>query len=523
MSASRARAAEPAARRKARLAALPPLTLATLCTIPAHAGEWIPSLRVDGRATLTDNVRLAPDGREKTDLVLQATPEIGLRRSGARSFALIEYRPSLYVYTSDLDNSTVRHRLNSLLQVEAVENFFYVEARALASDSFFSPFAPGTWDDVADVDNRLQNWSFGLSPWIQGVLRGGYRYLVRNDNYWTSTDRSSLPGQFDTRLHARLDSPDAGRFFWSADYDYHQADYELAPSFYEQEARLIGNYRLGPDLTINARVGYETNDYTVDDYSGSIYGGGLTWTPTPRTRVSGFAEHRFFGTGYQALLFHRTRITSWRLRGSRDTRTYRDQVFALPAGDTRELLDATFSSRIPDPIEREQAVEDFLASSGLPPSLNGPLSFYTNRVYLANRVDASAGLFGVRNALTFALFYRDNEPITPSGEDVIPEVFAFSNRLKQRGGVLTVSHNLSARSAITASVRRTYSESTELIASEITQIDATEDVFRLTYNQLLTPKTSAAAGLRWVEFDTERPNSSYDEHAVFVAISHRFY
>jgi uncharacterized protein (PEP-CTERM system associated) len=138
-------------------------------------------------------------------------------------------------------------------------------------------------------------------------------------------------------------------------------------------------------------------------------------------------------------------------------------------------------------------------------------------------VDASAGLFGVRNALTFALFYRDNEPITPSGEEVIPEVFAFSNRLKQRGGVLTVSHNLSARSAITASVRRTYSESTELIASELTQIDATEDVFRLTYNQLLTPKTSAAAGLRWVEFDTERPNSSYDEHAVFVAISHRFY
>jgi uncharacterized protein (PEP-CTERM system associated) len=137
MSASPARAAEPAARRKARLAALAPLTLATLCTIPARAGEWIPSLRVDGRATLTDNVRLAPDGREKTDLVLQATPEIGLRRSGARSFALIEYRPSLYVYTSDLDNSTVRHRLNSLLQVEAVENFFYVEARVRADDSFF--------------------------------------------------------------------------------------------------------------------------------------------------------------------------------------------------------------------------------------------------------------------------------------------------------------------------------------------------------------------------------------------------
>jgi uncharacterized protein (PEP-CTERM system associated) len=503
---------------------LPPLTFATLCAVPAHAAEWIPSLRIDGRATLTDNYRLAPEGREEAELVLQATPVLGLRREGARAYARVDYAPTLYVYTTNLGDSYTRHRLNGLLNVEAVENFFFVETTARIQDSFFSPFDPGTWDDVADVDNRLQNISFSLSPYIQGALRGGYRYFVRNDNYWTTTDRSSLPGQFDQRLRARLDSPDYRRWSWSADYDYRRAEYEDSPSFYEQEARLIGYYRVNPDLSVNARVGYETNDYTIDSYSGSIYGGGLTWTPTPRTLVSGFAEHRFFGTGYQATLSHRTRITSWRLRASRDTSTYRDQVFSVSAGDTRELLDAVFSARIPDPIEREQAVEDFLISSALPATLDGPLTFYTNRVYLSERVDATAGLFGVRNALTFTLFYRDNEPISElQDDDPVPEVFTIANRLEQWGGVLAFSHNLTVRTAVTASVRRTYSISTEPVVAGFEDIDSTEDVYRLTLNNQLGPRTSAVAGLRWVDFDSERPSSSYQERAVFVGISHRFF
>jgi uncharacterized protein (PEP-CTERM system associated) len=212
------------------------------------------------------------------------------------------------------------------------------------------------------------------------------------------------------------------------------------------------------------------------------------------------------------------------LRASRDTRTYRDQVFTVPAGDTRELLDAVFSARIPDPIEREQAVEDFLISSALPATLDGPLTFYTNRVYLSERVDATAGLFGVRNALTFTLFYRDNEPVSELQDDnPVPEVFTIANRLEQWGGVVAFSHNLTVRTAVTASVRRTYSISTEPVVAGFTDIDSTEDVYRLTLNNQLGPRTSAVAGLRWVDFDSERPNSSYQERAVFVGISHRFF
>ena len=521
-SASPRRAAPPVLRRpRAFAAALSPLTLATLWAVPAHAEDWVPGLRLYERLTLTDNVHLS-DTNEQTAFVLQTSPELSLRRSTDRTYTQIEYRPSLYLYSNSIDDTTVWHQLNSLYRLEAVDDFFFVEARARAIDSFFSPFQPGTWGDVANVDNRLQNWSLGVSPYIRGMSPDGYRYLLRNDTWWTTTNKS-LPDELDSRVTGRFDAPDRGRTSWSATYNYHYTRYQDSPSFYEQQARLIGYYRVNPDLAVSARGGYETNDYSTDTYGGAIYGGGLDWTPNPRTTVSGFAEHRFFGTGYQADLRYRTRITSWRLRGLRDTRTYRDDVFALPAGDTRELLDATFSSRIPDPIEREQAVEDFLATSGLPPTLNGPVNFFTNRVYTVNRVDAMAGLFGVRNAVTFTLFYRENDPVTTNEVANVPEIFNFSNKLQQRGGVVEYSYNFDALSALTTSVRRTYSKSTELVNTGLTDFTATENVFRIALSRRLTPDTTGAVGLRWVNFDTDRPNSSYDEQAVFVAVSHRFF
>jgi uncharacterized protein (PEP-CTERM system associated) len=467
-------------------------------------------------------VRLEPEGQENTDIVLTATPELSLLRYGTRTFTRIDYRPTLYFYVADPADTRVRNYLNALFSLEAVENFFFVDLRARMEQSFFSPFEAGTWDSVADVDNQLQNTSLMVSPYILGEFGGGYRYLVRNDNYWSTTDRSSLPGQMENRLRARLDSPTGPRFDWSADYNFRRNEFQDTDAFYEQQARLIARYRVHPDLQVSARGGYETNDYSTDSYSGAIYGGGLDWTPTPRTSINGYAEHRFFGTGYQANLSHRRRITSLRVRGSRDTSTYREQVFALPAGDTRELLDATFSSRIPDPIDREQAVQDFLRSSGLPATLDGPVTYFTNRIYVLNRVDASIGLFGARNALTFNAFYRDSEAVSPTPDDPLPDVFALASRVEQRGAQAALSHNLSARSAVTLSVRRTLTETTDPEPG-LPVVEATENLYRLTYNRWLSARTSGAVGLRYVDFDSDRPNSSYQERAVFVAVSHRFF
>lgn len=167
-------------------------------------------------------------------------------------------------------------------------------------------------------------------------------------------------------------------------------------------------------------------------------------------------------------------------------------------------------------------MEDFLQGSGLPSTLNVPLTYYTNRIYVLNRVDASICLFGARNALTFNVFYRDSEAISPTPDNPLPDVFALATRVEQRGAQAAFSHNFNARSAVTFSVRRTLSETTDPLPG-LPVIEATEDLYRLTYNRRLSARTTGAVGLRYVNFESDRPNSSYEERAVFVAVSHRFF
>jgi uncharacterized protein (PEP-CTERM system associated) len=215
-------------------------------------------------------------------------------------------------------------------------------------------------------------------------------------------------------------------------------------------------------------------------------------------------------------LTHRRRWSAF-VRGSRDTQTRREQPLVLTPGDTREALDIALSSRIVDPLERDRAIDEFLLRSGFPPELTSPFTFYTNRVYIANQVQATTTVFAARNALSLRLFWRENEPVS-AGDSALPDVFTTFNAFEQRGAVLSASHNLSARSTVTVSLLRTYTESDR---SDGQQEDSTQDTFRLTVTHQLSPQTSGAAGARWVEFDSNVGND-YREHALFASITHRF-
>ena len=61
------------------------------------------------------------------------------------------------------------------------------------------------------------------------------------------------------------------------------------------------------------------------------------------------------------------------------SRSYPQLALAIPAGTTvTQFLDAAFTTRIPDPAERALAVEQFLARTGLPPTLASPVNFYAH-------------------------------------------------------------------------------------------------------------------------------------------------
>jgi uncharacterized protein (PEP-CTERM system associated) len=284
-----------------------------------------------------------------------------------------------------------------------------------------------------------------------------------------------------------------------------------------QLGRGILSYQVNPDLQVSARGGYEQNNYSVGGYSGSIYGAGLDWRPSPRTTLNGFWEHRFFGDSYRATFQHRTRLTGWRLSGSRGITTSTQQL-TLGAGIAADVVDAAFTSRVPDPMQRQQEVERFIEQNGLSPTLTEPVVFYNNQILLQDRVTGALSLLGGRNSLVFTAYWRDQEPITGGGTQLSPVLSANLDYVV-RGATANYTHRLTGTASLSFLALRsnTRYRSTFLPGS----VDYT--LFRALFTARIGASTSWFTGVRYQWQDASNPPyRDYREAAVFGGLDYAY-
>src|SRR5262249_21584501 len=135
-----------------------------------------------------------------------------------------------------------------------------------------------------------------------------------------------------------------------------------------QLARFRGIYEYGPQLEVSGSIGYEDNSYPLTDYRDVIYGIQTHYRPTERTNLIAGWEHRFFGASYLFTLDHRMPLSVWNFNFYRNITTYTQQLAALPAGggNVPALLNDILQTRIPDPTQRQTAVDQLIAQQGLP-------------------------------------------------------------------------------------------------------------------------------------------------------------
>ena len=128
------------------------------------------------------------------------------------------------------------------------------------------------------------------------------------------------------------------------------------------------NWRPDPQLLLYGIGGYEWNSYYLTQSSNVVYGAGGEWRPTERTVVRGNWQERFFGSEYLAAVTHRNPYTAFDVNASRNITTFPQQLFAAPTGgDVAALVNAAFSTRIPDPVQRAEAVRTSSSRTGSPP------------------------------------------------------------------------------------------------------------------------------------------------------------
>lgn len=468
-----------------------------------------------GQATATDNVRLAPSGQRESDLSLQLTPGIRVTGRGARLQVSASYTPSAVAYAHSPDLNRFYNNLSANASLEAIEKFFYIDARATMTQQFLSPFGPKPQDIATSTSNRTEVRSYGISPYFRGQVAGGTSYLLRNDSYWVDPHGGGGLGSYYNDTVGLLENT-VSTLGWGLDYNRTLSRFEGSNSLTNWLARGRLVYRIDPQLTAFASGGYEENNYALADESNATYGGGVTWRPTDRTSIVANWERRFFGDSYLASFDHRTRLTAWSLSASRNISRYPQQAFALPPGNTALLLDAIFAARIPDPAARQAAVEQFINQAGLPAFLSVPQAFYTEQVFLREPIVGSFAILGVRNTITFTASRASNERIAGTTGTPLPDVFAFSNRFVTYGVSANWSHQVTSLSTLNlfGSWSRADNEAPTVFST-------TQDYIRLTWNTRLSPKTDSALGVRYTIFDSDL-NPGYREAAAFGGLTHRF-
>jgi uncharacterized protein (PEP-CTERM system associated) len=519
-----ARRPAPAADPRQGAAAVLALALCALAAA-AHAQEtqgWRVRPYLTLRETLTNNVNLQPPGREESDFITEVTPGVRIDGRGPRVEAegTIAARTLWYARTGDRNN-IVYPQANLRGRVEALRDFFFVEAQATVVQTYLSPFGSTSLDESNASRNRYTAEYYRLSPFFEGELAGGrLHYVLRNDSAWTSSSGAAVAvaSTYSNTLSGLIESG-VEPLGWALDARRQEITFaNQDDSFLDELGRATLRYQATPDWRVSGNVGYERRVYPLDEASGVIYGGGVEWRPGQRTALVARFEERVFGPSYFLSFDHRRAWSSLRVLATRNITSYPQLIGTFGADGLDSLVGAAFITRFPDPVAREAAVQEFLQRNALPTNLAGATPFYTQQVLLQETQQATYTLIGKRNAVAFNVFHQRNRPVAGATGVELPPELSFSNDNDQTGGSVTWSHRATALD--TVNVLGSYTDVETFLTNNRTD-NAKLYLLRLLYNRSVGAKTSAFSGIRFQRRDANF-SSDYREAAVFVGVTHYF-
>lgn len=495
-----------------------PLALASLVTAGAAAAEnlrFTPILR--GDVTYSNNVKLAPDDLRQSDFAFSLVPgfEIDYKAARASLRGYVEVPVYWYAKLSEENRAIPRADLNGKLEV--VQKFFFVDAAASASEAYYSPFGTRPATPVNPSLNEYRYTSYRVSPYIEGLLGGNVRYLLRDDNLWTRTYGLAVGDerQYTNHLRGSL-ARDPAPFGWRAEID--RAEYRFDQEQRKQTlalVRALGLWQPDAAWRVYASAGYEDNKFPLSRSEGAIYGAGVLWRPTDRTSVDLGWEDRFFGASYRFAFEHRLPRAVISAGATRNITSYPETVASLPAGGfVPGLLNQALQSRIPDPAQRAEFVANYIAANGLPLFLSDPLAIYNQQVYLETRAHVTVGLLGARNTLFVNGWRLKTQPIAGSG-DVLPPLVLSASDNTQLGLGVTWGYKLTPATSTTLALNWARDEANQA-PFEVSELRGA----RFTVTHPLTPRTSLVGGVGWQDRRGDG-RSDYSETSVFLGFAYR--
>ena len=486
------------------------VALAALLACPAWSAKWdfVPTLSVV--ETYTDNVSLTSDAAKQSDWVTQVIPGISIAATGARLRFKASYAPEVTYYGQGHQDNQVYQRLNATGNAELATQLLFVDVGANVDQYNVSLQGPLTTNNVNTTGNRTTATTVFVSPYLihdfGSAVRAEARFTYSVAN---SDDTAELSNSVGNRVNLRLASgPGYKLLTWDLAYRNENIDYETGQNTDIEVTTLNARRLITPTVGLLAQGGYEYyKTGLIPSTEGPSWSAGLDWAPSPRTRLAATAGQRFYGDAYSFDFRHRSRLTTWSAGYSQNVTTTRSEFFIPATSSTAGYLDTLFSSRFPDPVARRKAVEEFIARTGLPPSLGAPINIFSNQLFLVKTWNASAGIAGVRNVLIANVFGQTTEGLV--GNLVLPTA---PNTSIQTGTSILWNWRMTARNAwnLAAAYRRNESPNTGEIGY-LTHVT-------MGLNRQFQPRLSGSLHYRFQQNDSNFSASNYTENAVFATL-----
>jgi uncharacterized protein (PEP-CTERM system associated) len=484
--------------------------LSTLLACPAWAAKWdiVPALSLI--ETYTDNVSLTQDSAKRSDWVTQVIPQISIAATGARLRFNVAYAPEVTYYAREEANNKIYQRLNATGNAELAKQLLFVDAGATVAQYNVSLQGPLTTNNVNTTGNRTTATTVFVSPYLLrdfgSAVRAEARFTYSVAN---SDDTAALSNSVSDRINLRLASgPGYKLLTWDLAYRNETIDYETAGDTDIEVITLNARRLITPTVGLLVQGGYEYyKSGILPPTEGPSWSAGLDWAPSPRTHLAATAGQRFFGNAYSFDFSHRARLTTWSAGYKQNVTTTRSEFFIPATTSTAGYLDTLFSSRFPDPVARQKAVEEFIARTGLPPSLSAPIDVFATQLFLVKTWNASAGILGVRNVLIANVFGLTSEGL--AGDFVLPTA---PNTSIQTGTSLLWNWRMTARNTwnLAAAYRRNESPNTGEI-SYLTNVT-------MGLSRQFRPRLSGSLSYRFQRNDSNFSGSDYTENAVLASL-----
>lgn len=458
---------------------------------PKRTIEMVPRLSMS--ETWTDNVR-AGSADKQVDQITEISPGIQLRAEGARFKGNLDYSMTKINYSNNSSSNQLQNALNAFGTMEAVDDFFFIEASGQISQQSISAFGTQNAVNASINPNQTEVSNYRLSPSFRGRLTDSANYEAR----WSRTilgsksDLRSGVGQTDLQLNLNGATAVKG-LAWTLGTSRQTVGFsEGRPT--EADRTIFGMvYAITPQVNINANWGLDLNNYSsLEKESQTSRGIGFNWIQSERTTVSGSMDQRSFGRLHSLNFDHRTGRTAWKITDSKRVTTSPNQVAVGSIGSIYDILYSQFSTIEPNPDARAQLVNSYLQSNNISPNSQVLTPFLISGQTITRQQDIIFALLGSRSTVSFIASQTSSQRLDSLSNSI--DDYSSESSIEQRGLSINYSHKLTPEMTLSAlasyqkviGVSTSAGESTSLMSFNVTKI--------------LANRSSVSAGFRRVNF-----------------------